>query len=132
MAAEIRLFPCLSDNFGYLIHDPASKAITKLTEETEWDIRSASAQGGSIVYEAGGRLKSIDANGGAATPLTMTLNADLPERQPHWEDVDKSMEVAHISPSGARVAVTAAGSTDTELMPARTIWSTKLGRFDGA
>lgn len=26
MAAEIRLFPCLSDNFGYLIHDPASKA----------------------------------------------------------------------------------------------------------
>ena len=26
MAAEIRLFPCLSDNFGYLIHDPASGA----------------------------------------------------------------------------------------------------------
>ena len=26
MAAEIRLFPCLSDNFGYLIHDPVSKA----------------------------------------------------------------------------------------------------------
>ncbi len=26
MAAEIRLFPCLSDNFGYLIHDPTTKA----------------------------------------------------------------------------------------------------------
>src|SRR5471032_1239687 len=26
MAAEIRLFPCLSDNFGYLIHDPETKA----------------------------------------------------------------------------------------------------------
>jgi hydroxyacylglutathione hydrolase len=26
MAAEIRLFPCLSDNFGYLIHDPQSRA----------------------------------------------------------------------------------------------------------
>src|ERR1700709_2781854 len=26
MTAEIRLFPCLADNFGYLIHDPASKA----------------------------------------------------------------------------------------------------------
>ena len=24
MAAEIRVFPCLSDNFGYLIHDPQS------------------------------------------------------------------------------------------------------------
>jgi hydroxyacylglutathione hydrolase len=26
MPAEIRLFPCLSDNFGYLIHDPLTKA----------------------------------------------------------------------------------------------------------
>jgi hydroxyacylglutathione hydrolase len=26
MAAEIRLFPCLTDNYGYLIHDPATKA----------------------------------------------------------------------------------------------------------
>jgi hydroxyacylglutathione hydrolase len=26
MAAEVRLFTCLSDNFGYLIHDPATKA----------------------------------------------------------------------------------------------------------
>src|SRR5277367_4285286 len=26
MAAEIRTFPCLTDNFGYLIHDPATKA----------------------------------------------------------------------------------------------------------
>lgn len=26
MAAEIRLFPCLNDNFGYLVHDPATGA----------------------------------------------------------------------------------------------------------
>jgi hydroxyacylglutathione hydrolase len=26
MSAEIRVFPCLSDNIGYLIHDPATKA----------------------------------------------------------------------------------------------------------
>ena len=26
MAAEIRLFTCLTDNFGYLIHDPATGA----------------------------------------------------------------------------------------------------------
>src|SRR3978361_1039947 len=30
MAAEIRLFPCLSDNFGYLIHDPATKATVSI------------------------------------------------------------------------------------------------------
>ena len=26
MAAEIRLFTCLNDNFGYLVHDPATGA----------------------------------------------------------------------------------------------------------
>src|SRR3984885_9192719 len=30
MAAEIRLFPCLTDNFGYLIHDPVSKATASI------------------------------------------------------------------------------------------------------
>lgn len=30
MAAEIRLIPCLSDNYGYLIHDPASKATASI------------------------------------------------------------------------------------------------------
>ena len=30
MAAEIRTFPCLSDNFGYLIHDPATKATASI------------------------------------------------------------------------------------------------------
>jgi hydroxyacylglutathione hydrolase len=30
MAAEIRLFPCLSDNYGYLIHDPVSKATASI------------------------------------------------------------------------------------------------------
>jgi len=30
MTAEIRLFSCLSDNFGYLIHDPATKATASI------------------------------------------------------------------------------------------------------
>ena len=30
MAAEIRMFPCLSDNFGYLIHDPVTGATASI------------------------------------------------------------------------------------------------------
>ena len=30
MASEIRLFPCLTDNFGYLIHDPETKATASI------------------------------------------------------------------------------------------------------
>jgi hydroxyacylglutathione hydrolase len=49
LAAEIRLFPCLSDNFGYLIHDDATKAtasidapeagpIVKALEREGWEL----------------------------------------------------------------------------------------------
>lgn len=30
MAAEIRLFPCLNDNYGYLVRDPASAAVASI------------------------------------------------------------------------------------------------------
>jgi hydroxyacylglutathione hydrolase len=30
MVAEVRLFTCLTDNFGYLIHDPATKATASI------------------------------------------------------------------------------------------------------
>lgn len=30
MSADIRIFPCLSDNYGYLIHDPATKATASI------------------------------------------------------------------------------------------------------
>lgn len=94
-------------------YDPATKATDKLTNETDWDIRSAAAEGGQIVYEAGGRLKLVDAAGGAATNLSLTLNADVPGAQPQWKDVSKTFEDARISPSGARVAVTTRGEVFT-------------------
>lgn len=99
--------------FNLYRYDPASKATAKLTNETDWDIRSAAAQGGQIVYEAGGRLKSLDVASGAVTPLSLSLAADLPGAQPQWKDVSKTMEDARISPSGARVAITTRGEVFT-------------------
>lgn len=94
-------------------YDRSTKALTRLTSETEWDVRNAAAQDGQIVYEAGGRLKVLDVASGATTPLSLSLNADLPARQPQWKDVSKTFEDARISPSGARVAVTTRGEVFT-------------------
>ncbi|MBX9710933.1 MAG: hydroxyacylglutathione hydrolase [Xanthobacteraceae bacterium] len=41
MTAEIRVFPCLSDNFGYLIHDPATKATASIDAPEAGPIISA-------------------------------------------------------------------------------------------
>jgi hydroxyacylglutathione hydrolase len=46
MTAEIRLFPCLSDNFGYLIHDPATGATASIDAPDAGPIIQALAREG--------------------------------------------------------------------------------------
>jgi hydroxyacylglutathione hydrolase len=55
MAAEIRIFPCLSDNFGYLIHDPATKATASIDAP-----------------EAGPILKALEREGWTLTDILIT------------------------------------------------------------
>ena len=55
MAAEIRIFPCLSDNFGYLIHDPATKATASIDEP-----------------EAGPIIKALEREGWTLTDILIT------------------------------------------------------------
>jgi hydroxyacylglutathione hydrolase len=55
MAAEIRTFPCLSDNFGYLIHDPATKATASIDAP-----------------EAGPIIKALEREGWTLTDILIT------------------------------------------------------------
>src|ERR1700742_3177582 len=55
MAAEIRTFPCLSDNFGYLIHDPATKATASIDAP-----------------EAGPIIAALEREGGTLTDILIT------------------------------------------------------------
>lgn len=55
MAAEIRLFNCLSDNFGYLIHDPATKATASIDAP-----------------EAGPIVKALESEGWSLTDILLT------------------------------------------------------------
>lgn len=89
--------------------DPDTGAVTKVTNEPVWDIKAADVSGTSIIYEAGGQLKILDTITGSVTPLSISLNPDLPQLQTHWESVGRQMTAAHLSHSGKRVAVTARG-----------------------
>lgn len=55
MAAEIRLFPCLSDNFGYLIQDPATGATASIDAP-----------------EAGPIIKALEREGWKLTDILVT------------------------------------------------------------
>jgi len=67
MAAEIRLFPCLTDNYGYLIHDPATGA----------DRLDRRAGSGTCCQGPGAR--GLDADGYFSSPIiTATMSAASP------------------------------------------------------
>ncbi len=89
--------------------DPATGAIAKVSNETVWDIRSADAHDGIIVYEAGGELKQLVVSTGAVETLSITLNPDLPQLQPALKNVTGQITAASISKTGQRVAITARG-----------------------
>ena len=90
-------------------YDPGSGTITKVSNETVWDIRAADAFGTDIIYEAGGALKVFDTETGATTQLSISLAPDLPQLQSSWTNVAGQITAADLSKSGKRVLITARG-----------------------
>lgn len=95
--------------FNLHSYDPETQTITKITDETTWDIRSVDADGTRIIYESGGRLKLLDTTTNAVTPISISIAPDLPQLQAKWTNVAGQISAADISKSGKRVVVTARG-----------------------
>ena len=99
--------------FNIYRYDTDSKAISKVSNEPVWDVRSASGHGSTIVYEAGGRLKSLDLDNADVSEIAISINPDLPQLRTQWKDAGKTIQHADISPSGKRAIITARGEVFT-------------------
>ncbi|MGY6629431.1 MAG: S41 family peptidase [Wenzhouxiangella sp.] len=93
--------------------DPSSDQLERLTDQQDWDIRWADAQGRQVVFEAGGRLHELDLDSGEQRTLDIRLNPHLPQRQPGWRNVRDQIQSISLSPNGQRVVVTARGEVFT-------------------
>lgn len=103
MTAEIRTFSCLTDNFGYLIHDPATKATASIDAP-----------------EAGPIIKALEREGWTLTDILITHHhgdhvggvAELKQKYgcrvvaPH----DKSAKIANVDLRAANADVIKVGS----------------------
>lgn len=94
-------------------YDDASGATTRISDEKVWDVRAGDAHDGTIIYEAGGRLKTIDLATGAVSEVRVFINPDLPQLRPQLKDASKSIEAIDLSPTGKRVVITARGDVFT-------------------
>lgn len=95
------------------IYHTRTHALRQLTHETVWDVRNADAyvgnDGGTIVYEVGGQLKSIELANGRIQGIPIHLTVQSVQARSQWKDVSKQITTAQLSPTGKRVLVTARG-----------------------
>ncbi|MGH8235087.1 MAG: S41 family peptidase [Rhodanobacteraceae bacterium] len=102
----------LSDRDGSITlfaYDVASGKFGKLIDNTGFDITSASAGPGGIVYSQFGQLRIYDYTDGKTHAVPVTVAGDLPQRRPYFQDVAKQVRDPSISPNGVRAVFEAHG-----------------------
>ena len=99
--------------FNLFRFDPASGEMTRLTSETDWDVRAAGGFGDTVVYEAGGQLKRLGLASGQVETLEIRIAPDLPQLRPQWKNAAGTIQAADISRTGKRALLTARGEVFT-------------------
>ena len=90
-------------------YDTHTKRVRQVTEHEDFDVKYASAGGGVITYEQGGRIHLFDPATATSHPLDLRIVTDLPQTQPHYKKAVSCIRNAHLSPSGARAVFEARG-----------------------
>jgi tricorn protease len=103
----------LSDREGPLTlfaYDTQSRKVTRVVDNKNgFDITSASAGPGAIVYSQFGSLHLYDLATHADREVSVTVSGDMPQLEAHWDKVAKNILHADISPTGARAVFEAHG-----------------------
>ncbi len=106
----------LSDRNGPVTlfeYDPKSQQVKQLITNQGFDIKHASTGPGAIVYEQFGAIFLYDVHSGKTRRVNITVNADMPQVRPRFEKVEKQIQNAQISPTGARAVFEAHGEIFT-------------------
>jgi tricorn protease len=110
----------LSDRDGpetLYAYDTGSGQVKRLIDNKGFDITSASAGPGGIVYSQFGELHIYDFATGSTRAVPVTVTGDLPQRRPYFADAAKDIEQFGISPNGVRAVFEAHG--DILTVPAK-------------
>ncbi len=106
----------LSDRNGatnMFSYDPRTKQVAAVTRHDDFDIMSAAAGSGAIVYEQAGYIHMVDTATRKAQRLTIEVTGDFPWARPQFKRVASMVRSAVLSPTGVRAAFEARGDIFT-------------------
>jgi tricorn protease len=102
----------LSDRAGPITlfaYDTGTGQVTQALKNTGFDITSASAGPGAIVYSQFGRIYLYDLKSHRSHPIPIAVAGDMPQLEPHFEKAADQIQNADISPTGVRALFEAHG-----------------------
>lgn len=94
---------------GLNSYDVSTKKVAEEVPGSGFDIKSATAGPGAIVYEKLGSIHLLDLNSRQSTRVPISVKGDFPEVRPAFKDVKGDITGANISPSGQRAVFAARG-----------------------
>ncbi|MBV8490821.1 MAG: PD40 domain-containing protein [Candidatus Eremiobacteraeota bacterium] len=90
-------------------YDTTTRALTRVLAPSGFDITSASAGPGAIVYAQFDTLRIYDLASRSVRTLEVHIADDLGQVRPHWQKVASQINNASISPTGVRALFEAHG-----------------------
>jgi tricorn protease len=102
----------LSDRAGpvtLFAYNTETQKVTQVLKNTGFDIISASAGPGAIVYSQFGQIYLYDLKSHRSHRVPITVAGDMPQLEPHFENVATEIQNYDISPTGVRALFEAHG-----------------------
>ena len=94
-------------------YDTRAKKVARAFDNDGFDLKSASAGPGAIVYEQFGSLGLYDLATGRRSPVSVTVTGDFPEVRERLLRVGSALSNGHLSPTAARAVFEAHGDIIT-------------------
>ncbi len=83
-------------------YDTKSKSIEKLTDFSDYDVRTLNGHGNELVFEQAGRLHIFNLMTKTSQALTIDIHADVLFKRPHYVNVEDDIRGYNISATGVR------------------------------
>ncbi|MBK8877371.1 MAG: PD40 domain-containing protein [Haliscomenobacter sp.] len=86
-----------------------TKTLKQVTSFKDFDCKNLESGAGTLIFENGGWLYTLDPKAGEPKKLSIQVQGDFPWARPHWEKVESAVHDFALSPGGKRALLAARG-----------------------
>lgn len=90
-------------------YDVKTKKVEKLTNFTDYDVRTLAGNGSELTFEQEGKIHIYNINAKSASALKIDVSGDALYKRPHYENMRADIRSLTISPTGQRALIEARG-----------------------